>query len=96
MVKILVSCASGSGTSMLMKMTVERACKAVGVDAKVSHSPIAEAKSAARQYDLVITTVNFVSTFDSVKDKGVKVCGIKNPMAEAEVKQILIDCGYAK
>ena len=44
MIKILVSCASGSETSMLMKMTVEKACKAVGVDAKVEHSPIAEAK----------------------------------------------------
>lgn len=78
-----------------MKMTVEKACKAVGVDAKVEHSPIAEAKSDARQYDLVITTSNFVNSFDSVKDK-VKVCGIKNPMAKAEVEQILKDCGYAK
>ena len=95
MIKILISCASGSGTSMLMKMTVEKACKAVGVEAKVDHSPIAEAKSAANQYDLLITTNNFLATFDSIKER-VPVRGIKNPMSGDEVKQILIDLGYTK
>ena len=52
MIKLLVCCASGSGTSMMMKLAAEKACKALGVEAKVSHMPIAEAKSAARNYDI--------------------------------------------
>lgn len=96
MIKILICCASGSGTSMLMKLTVEKACKASGLDAKVTHSPIAEGKSAATQYDLVFTSPNFLNMFDSAKAAGIKVCPLKNPLLDAEVKQHLQECGFVK
>lgn len=96
MIKILICCASGSGTSMLMKLTTEKACKAAGVEATVHHCPLAEGKSTARSYDLVLTSPNFLKMFDSAKEAGIKVCGLKNPLSEAEVKQHLIESGFAK
>ncbi|MDO4500582.1 MAG: PTS sugar transporter subunit IIB [Erysipelotrichaceae bacterium] len=94
MIKILVCCASGSGTSMMMKLTAEKACKALGIEASVAHAPIAEAKSVARQYDIVITSPAFVSTFDSVKNN-VKIAAVKSPLSQAEYTKALKDNGLA-
>lgn len=94
MIKVLVCCASGSGTSMMMKLACDKACKAMGLEASVSHMPIAEAKSAARNYDIVITSPAFVATFDSVKDH-VKIAAVKNPMSQAEYTKVLKENGLA-
>ena len=94
MVKILVCCASGSGTSMMMKLAAEKACKALGIESQVSHMPVAEAKSAARNYDIVITSPAFVATFDSVKDQ-VKIAAVKNPLSQAEYTEVLKANGLA-
>ena len=95
-VKILICCASGSGTSMLMKLTVERACKAAGLKASVYHCPIAEGKSSAKQYDLVLTSPNFLNMFDAAKAAGVKVCGLKNPLSDGEVLERLKESGFVE
>jgi len=95
MIKVLVCCASGSGTSMMMKLTAEKACKALGVDAKVEHAPIAEAKSSARNFDIVITSPAFVSTFDSIKDR-VKIAAVKNPLSQPEYVNVLKESGLVK
>lgn len=96
MIKILICCASGSGTSMLMKLTAEKACKSIGLVASVHHCPLSEGKSVASQYDLVMTSPNFLNMFDSAKKAGIPVFPLKNPLSEAEVKQNLIDSGLVK
>ncbi len=93
MVKILVCCANGAGTSLMIKMTVEKACKKVGLTAKVSHAPLSEGKSSAKNYDVVMTTSNFIGMFDGAKAAGVKVCGLKNPMSQDEVIKHLKEQG---
>lgn len=95
-VKVLICCASGAGTSMMMKLTVEKAAKALGIQANVAHSPIAEGKSAARSYDLVITTANFVKMFDAAAKAGVKVAAMKSPVNVKEAEAILKDNGFAE
>ena len=95
MIKVLVCCASGSGTSMLMKLTAEKACKALGIDAKVEHCPISEAKSNARNFDVVITSPAFVKSFESIADH-VKIAAVKNPLSQPEVTQALQDCGFVE
>lgn len=95
MVKILVCCASGSGTSMMMKLTAEKACKVLGIEAKVEHAPISEAKSNARSFDVVITSPAFVSTFDSIKDN-VKICAVKNPLSQQEYMDALKESGLTE
>lgn len=58
--RILVSCANGSGTSLMMMRSVEKAMKELGVPiTKIHHCAISEGKSSASQYDVVFTPVNF-------------------------------------
>lgn len=96
MIKILICCASGSGTSMLMKLTTEKACKAAGVEASVHHCPLSEGKSTMRQYDLILTSPNFLTMFDAAKAEGIQVCGLKNPLSESEVRKHLEESGFVK
>ncbi|MBF1125237.1 MAG: PTS ascorbate transporter subunit IIB, partial [Solobacterium sp.] len=53
MIKVLVACANGAGTSLMMKMRVEKACKDLGVEVStIHHCSLSEGKSAATQYDV--------------------------------------------
>ena len=53
--RILVSCANGSGTSLMMMRSVEKAMKELGVPiTKIHHCAISEGKSSASQYDVVL------------------------------------------
>lgn len=95
--KILVSCANGSGTSLMMKMRVEKACKDLNVPVQtLHHCSISEGKSAASQYDVVFTPLNFVSMFDDAVKKGVFICGMKNVLSDKEAKEKLMATGLVK
>ena len=85
---ILVSCANGSGTSLMMMRSVQKAFKRLNIPiAKIEHTNLAEGKSTAKQYDMVFTTTNFVDMFKDAQDKGVLVIGVKNVMSDKEVEQ---------
>ncbi|MDE3283737.1 PTS sugar transporter subunit IIB [Lacticaseibacillus parahuelsenbergensis] len=85
---ILVSCANGSGTSLMMMRSVQKAFKRLNIPiSKIEHTNLAEGKSTAKQYDMVFTTTNFVDMFKDAKDKGVQVIGVKNVMSDKEVEQ---------
>lgn len=67
--RILVSCANGSGTSLMMMRSVEKAMKELGVPiTKIHHCAISEGKSSASQYDVVFTPVNFYKCFSKQKN----------------------------
>lgn len=60
--RILVSCANGSGTSLMMMRSVEKAMKELNIPiTKIHHCAISEGKSSASQYDVVFTPVNFLN-----------------------------------
>lgn len=95
MIKILICCASGSGTSQLMAITAQKAWKKRGpMAANVKHCPIAEGKSSARNYDLVLTSPAFIKMFDSAKAAGVNVYPLKNPLSQDEIIAALKAAGY--
>ena len=81
MIKILICCASGSGTSQLMAITAQKACKSAGVEANVKHCPIAEGPA-------------FIKMFDSAKAAGVNVYPLKNPLSQDEIIAALKAAGY--
>ncbi|EMF0080143.1 PTS sugar transporter subunit IIB [Enterococcus hirae] len=84
--RILVSCPNGSGTSLMMMRSVEKAMKELGVSiTKIHHCAISEGKSSATQYDVVFTPVNFLNMFIQAKKKGITVIGIKNVMSAKEI-----------
>ena len=94
MVKILVACANGAGTSLMMKMRVEKATKDLGAQVQtIHHCSLSEGKSAATQYDVVFCPLNFVSMFDDAAKKGVKICGMKNVLSDKEAKELLTAAG---
>ncbi|WP_318767575.1 PTS sugar transporter subunit IIB [Lactiplantibacillus carotarum] len=85
---ILVSCANGSGTSLMMMRSVQKAFKQLNIPiTKIEHTSLAEGKSSARSYDMVFTPSNFVNMFDEAKAKGVTIIGVKNVMNDKEIMQ---------
>ncbi|WP_188353330.1 PTS sugar transporter subunit IIB [Leuconostoc pseudomesenteroides] len=89
---ILVSCANGSGTSLMMMKSVEKSMKKLGIPvSKINHTSIAEGKSTASQYDAVFTPLNFVDMFEDAAKKGVTVIGVKNVMSDKEITQRIVD-----
>lgn len=94
MLKILVACANGAGTSLMMKMRVEKAVKDLNLSVQtIHHCSLSEGKSAATQYDIVFCPLNFVSMFDDAAKKGVKICGMKNVLSDKEARERLIEAG---
>ncbi|SJZ46432.1 PTS system, ascorbate-specific IIB component [Pilibacter termitis] len=86
--KVLVSCANGSGTSLMMKRSVEKALKGLEIPiTKIHHCAISEGKSTAGQYDVVFCPLNFLNMFDDAKKKGVTIVGVKNVMNAKEISE---------
>lgn len=97
MLKILVACANGAGTSLMMKMRVEKACKDLGVKvANIHHCSLSEGKSAASQYDVVFCPLNFKNMFADAEKKGVIICGMKNVLSDKEAQELLKQAGLAQ
>ncbi|SCP96539.1 PTS sugar transporter subunit IIB [Anaerobium acetethylicum] len=90
MLNILVACANGAGTSLMMKLTLEKVVKALGIKVgKIHHCSLSEGKSAATQYDVVFCPLNFITMFKDAEAKGVHVIGLKNVLSQAEMEEKL-------
>lgn len=94
MAKILVACANGAGTSLMMKMSVERATQRLGIPVSdIHHCSLSEGVSSARQYDIVFAPLNFVNMYDDAAKAGVLVIGLRNVLSDKEVEEKLIETG---
>ncbi len=90
MLDILVCCANGAGTSLMMKMTTEKVIKSLNIKVgKLHHCSLSEGKSAASQFNVVFCPLNFVSMFKDAESKGTTVIGLKNVMSQAEMEEKL-------
>jgi PTS system IIB component len=97
MIKMMVCCANGAGSSLMMKMTTEKAVKKLNLDVStIHHCALSEGKSAARQYDVVLCSLTFMNMFKEAKEKGVIVIGLKNVMSQKEIEEKLIEAGIAR
>ena len=92
MIKVLCVCINGMGSSLILRMTVEKAFKALGIEAQVEHcdlggfgskkpdvvvtTPALAASLPARENMKVITVTNFVD-----------VEGLKKFIVEKEIAQ---------
>lgn len=92
--KLLVCCGNGAGTSMMIKLNVEKVIKKMGIDVQsIYHCAISEGKSLALQYDVVLCSKNFVPMFKQAEEKGTKIVGLKNVMSAKEIEEGLIAAG---
>lgn len=95
-IKILVACANGAGTSLMMKMTVEKVMKEMDISVQeIHHCALAEGKSCAGQYDLVFAPLNFVDMYKEAEKRGTVVIGLRNVLSEAEVKEKVSQTAFA-
>ena len=94
MATILVACANGAGSSLLMKMAVEKVVKELNMNvSKIHHCSISEAKSTARQFTILFCPLNFKGMFESAEQAGTIVVGIRNVMSAPEIKEKVIELG---
>ena len=56
----LVCCANGAGSSLMMKMTLQKVLKKLNITpGKLHHCALSEGKSAAAQFDVVLCGAEF-------------------------------------
>lgn len=93
MLKVLVACGCGMGSSQMIKMNCINVLNKLGVECTVHHTSIDEAKSTAHDYDLVVVAETFVN---SIKPgKNTKVVGLRNIMNKKELREKLVEIGIA-
>lgn len=88
MLKIVVACGSGMGSSQIIKMKVSKVLKKLNITADIHHTNIAEAKTALHNYHAVICPENLVDTA-AAQEKGIRVIALKNLLDEKEIEQKL-------
>ena len=90
----MVCCANGAGSSLMMKMTMQKVLDKLGIKAgKVHHCALSEGKSAAAQYDVVFCAQNFVNMFKDAEKKGTTVIGLRNIMSQQEFEDKMREHG---
>ncbi|MDR1915194.1 MAG: PTS sugar transporter subunit IIB [Synergistaceae bacterium] len=95
--KVLVACANGAGTSLMMKLSFERAAKSLKLAIQnVHHCALSEAKSSAPGYDVLMIPQNFIDMFKHAMESGVSVIGLRNVLSEAEIKEKLLASGLVE
>lgn len=83
--KILAVCSFGVGSSMVLKMTIEKVLREMGIDAEVDNTDIPTAQST--QCDAIFTSYALEENLkESVKTK---IFPIKKYMDVMEVKEAL-------
>jgi PTS system ascorbate-specific IIB component len=78
----------------MMKMSVEKAVQRLGLPVNyIHHCSLAEGKSSAVNYDVVMCPLNFIEMFKDAANRGVSVIGVRNVMSDKEVEEKLISQG---
>ena len=91
--KIIVACANGAGTSLMMMNKIKQAFKELEYKGKldISHCSLSVGKSTGRTADVIFCAINFMSTFDDLKAKGVQIVGMKNILSKDEAKERILE-----
>lgn len=90
----MVCCANGAGSSLMMKMTLQKVLKRLNITpASLHHCALAEGKSAAPEYDIIFCARSFAKTFEAAKKEGAVVLGLRNIMSEQEMERAMREAG---
>ncbi|WP_033161451.1 PTS sugar transporter subunit IIB [[Mycoplasma] collis] len=83
--KIIAACGNGMGTSMLIKLKVQKIAKELGLDASVDALSMGQSKGMTNSVDFIITSIHLAPEFRT--DQKAKIVGVKNLMNETEIKE---------
>ena len=80
MIKIMIVCANGIGSSLTCQMAVEAVLKELGVQAKVAAS--------AQKADILVAGLNFKERFDKFRGFPIKIY-LKSIVSKSEIREKL-------
>ncbi|MFU2163493.1 PTS sugar transporter subunit IIB [Streptococcus pluranimalium] len=85
MIKVLTACGNGMGSSMMIKMKVEKVLGELGVNAvQLVSCSIGEAKTLAASYDIIVASNHLIHELEG-RTTG-QLVGLDNLMDEQEIK----------
>lgn len=86
--KIVAVCGMGIGTSVLLKMNIEKVLRQLDIDADVEAADIGVARGAARTAQIVMTSADLA---EEIGDVPAKVVVINNFTSVPEITQKLTE-----
>ena len=72
--KVLAACGSGMGSSQIIKMKLTNVFRKLNIPLEVHHCAVSEAKSSAKNYDLVVISSALLEVFDGLDLPNTKNC----------------------
>lgn len=87
MVKVLCVCINGMGSSLILRMSVEKAFKALGIEAQVEHCDLGGFGS--KKPDVVVTTPSLAGSLPA--REGMQVITITNFVDIEGLKNAIIE-----
>lgn len=87
MLKVLAACGNGMGSSLIIKMKIEKVLKSMNLEYKIDHCSVGQAKSEAKNFDLILVSKPFVKEFTNCGNA--KVIGLVNLLSEQEITEKL-------
>ncbi|NQZ65904.1 MAG: PTS sugar transporter subunit IIB [Mycoplasmatales bacterium] len=86
--KIVAACGNGMGTSMIIKLKVEKIVKNLGLEnVSVEALSAGQAKGRVVNSDIIICSTHLVDQFDS--SQRAKIVGVRNLMDDKEIESAL-------
>lgn len=87
MIKIIAACGAGMGTSMMIRLKLNKILKKLGVAGEVESMSVGQARSMVTMADIIFTSLHLVSEFNS--NSRAKIFGIRNLIDEEEIEAVL-------
>lgn len=87
MIKVLCVCINGMGSSLILRMSVEKAFKALGIDAQVDHCDLGG--FGGRKPDVVVTTPALMRSLSL--HEGMQVITVTNFVDVEGIKKAIIE-----
>lgn len=87
MIKVLAACGSGMGSSQIIKMKLANVFRKKGIPVEIHHCAVAEAKSLAKQYDVVFVSKALLDVFDGLDLPKTTIIGLQNLLSEKEITE---------
>lgn len=87
--KVLVLCANGIATSILMREVIKKAFDELNYqgELEIEHGSIKELSSIEKDVDVIFCAKNFEDRFGKEIEKGIKVIGLQNILSTEEAKE---------
>ncbi|MGY3814189.1 PTS sugar transporter subunit IIB [Globicatella sulfidifaciens] len=89
MIKVLAACGSGMGSSQIIKMKLANVFKKKNIPVEIHHCAVSEAKSLAKQYDIVFVSKALLDVFSGLDLPKTHVIGLQNLLSEKEITEQL-------